>query len=171
MRSFFLFPLLLATFGSLPLQGQDGLVPNGDFEDSTQVFEDWDFRYGEPFFEDSIQLKGPHSLGLESANGHIDIVLDSLRPNGRGLYELSFWYRAFEGHDEAAPFWVELIQGGSSVQVFRPGSKEARTRKLRRDWILFSVDVRLSGSGPAKLFIHSDLPVLWLDDVNLHRKA
>ena len=171
MRVLFLFTSLLFLLGISRGQGQDGIVPQGTLGDTNQVLENWSFRYGEPFFEDSIKLKGPRSLGLEAENGHVDIVLDSLRPKGNGLYELSFWYRAFEGHDESAPFWVEVIQGGRSVKVFRPGEKEARMRKLRRDWILFSVDVRLSGSVPTKLYIHSDLPILWLDDISLHLKA
>ena len=162
--------LLLLIGPACWLQAQDQgskLIPHGSFEDSNEVRGLWHQPYGTSFFEDSISLKGNVSLGLEERNGHIDVFIDSIRPEGTGDHQLSFWYRAREGHTEGAPFWVEVMQGGRSLQVFRPGSEKARTRKLARDWILFSADVRVLDPAPLKIFIHSDLPRLWLDDVGL----
>lgn len=150
-------------------QNEANIVPNGGFEDSNAVKEQWHQPYGRSFFEDSISLKGALSLRLEPRNGHIDIFIDSLRPKGSGDHKLSFWYRAEEGYREGAPFWVEVIQNGRSVQVFRPGVEEERERKLTRDWVIFTGDLFLSDPAPVKLLIHSDLPRLWLDNVSFEK--
>ncbi len=166
--------LILGVLGSWSLgvkallaQGEVNLIPNGGFEDSNAVKTQWHQPYGRSYFEDSISLKGTFSLGLEARNGHIDLFLDSLKPKGTGAYKLSFWYRAEEGYREGAPFWVEVIQNGRSVEVFRPGVKEERERDLTRDWVIFNGDFTLSDPAPVKLFIHSDLSRLWLDKLSL----
>ncbi|MFB6258286.1 MAG: hypothetical protein ABEH38_06305 [Flavobacteriales bacterium] len=151
------------------LYAQHGLVPNGGFEDSTEV--EWQLSYGKAFFEDSISLNGVKSLGIEEEEGHIDLVYKELHVKDGGTYELSFWYRGWEGHREGAPFWVELVRDGRSLKLFRPGAEKARMRKLHLDWIFFSKKVRIEASGSIKLHIHSDLSNLWLDDVSLQRKG
>lgn len=109
-------------------------------------------------------------MGIRSEGGHIDLFIHPLELKGGGTYEFSFWYRAKEGHEEDAPFWIEVTQNGRSIQVFRTGSEKARMRKLHRDWILYTADLEVLKTAPLKLYIHSDLPCLWIDDLSLERK-
>jgi hypothetical protein len=167
-----IFSLFLLFFSALRAQDDGNLIPHGSFEDSSEVRGLWEASYGQLRIEDSISLKGGLALGLEEEEeGHIDVFIEGIRPEQTGQHQLSFWYRAHEGHEEAAPFWVEVMQNGKSVQVFRPGTEKARTRKLSRDWILFTGEFQLLDPAPVKVFIHSDLPQLWLDDVGLKRTS
>lgn len=147
-------------------QGSEA-VPNGGFEDSSSFGQHWDIAYGKRSLEDSIALKGDHSLKLEELEDHIDLFSEPLGSVNRGAYELSFWYRAYEGSEEWSPLWVEVLQNGEAVEVFRIGKEEARTRKLSRDWLLFNGSFTLSAPSPVRIFIHSDLPELWLEELSL----
>ncbi len=146
-----------------------GSIPNGSFEDTSAFGRYWHLSYGKPSLEDSIALKGDHSMMIEEVEDHIDLVSDPISVGQSGSYEFSFWYRAIEGSEEWAPLWVELLQDGEAVEVFRIGKEEARMRKLSRDWILFKGSLTLRSGSPVRIFIHSDLPRIWIEDVKLLR--